>query len=69
MTTMQAIRKALNELGTDAVCRDIQANAEKTLGRKIAKDEFFRTLDRVMDEIKGRAGGTGDQPTDGKEVA
>ena len=60
MTTMQAIRKALEELGTDAVCREIQASAEKTLGRKIAKDEFFRTLDRVMDEIKGRAGGIDD---------
>ena len=60
MTITQAIRKALDELGTDAVCRGIWASAEKTLGRQIAKDEFFRALDRVMDEIKGRAGGIDD---------
>lgn len=54
-TAVAAIRKAVDELGTNAVCRDLWTSAEGTLGRPIGKDEFFRALDHVMDEVKGRA--------------
>ncbi len=67
MTTVQAIKKAVNELGTDARCRDIWNRATEVLGHPIAKDDFFRGLDRAMDEIRGRTSAEGD-PDAGEEV-
>lgn len=67
MTTIQAIKKAVNELGTDARCRDIWNRASEILGHPIAKDDFFRGLDHAMDEIKGRTSAA-DELDAGEEV-
>jgi len=67
MTTIQAIKKAVHELGTDARCRDIWNRANEILHHTIAKDDFFRGLDKAMDEIKGRAS-DGDELDPGEEV-
>ena len=62
MTTMQAIRKSMDELGTNVPCREIWNRAEALLGKKIGKEDFFRGVDAVMDQIKGRAGVQEDVP-------
>jgi hypothetical protein len=62
MTTIQAIRKAMDELGTNVPCREIWKRAEELLGGKIGKAAFFSGVDTVMDQIKGRASVQEDVP-------
>ena len=62
MTTLQAIRKSMDELGTNVPCREIWNRAEELLGKKISKEDLFRGVDAVMDQARGRAGVQEDVP-------
>ena len=59
MTTRQAIRKALDELGAEAHTGDLLLRAAEILERPLAKDDFFRELYPALCESETSIQGSG----------